>query len=104
MTTTTPTLPYAMSSDDSKDKQTNTKNKWGGGGYSSEDIHQKRSKDSQGKQASLRQDERNDRACTEKRMQTLEDKLYESEESNKKLKAKLMATKRSTNKSTSQKL
>jgi hypothetical protein len=36
MTTTTPTLPYAMSSDDSEDKQTNTKNKWGRGGYSSE--------------------------------------------------------------------
>jgi hypothetical protein len=33
-------------------------------------------------------------------MQTLEDKLYELEESNKKLKAKLMATKQSTNKST----
>ncbi len=77
MTTTTPALPYAMISDDSEDKQTNTKNKRGGGGYSSEDIHQKRSKDSQGKQASLRQDERNDRARTEKRMQTLEDKLYE---------------------------
>ena len=100
MTTRTPTLPYAMSSDDSEDEQTNTKNKWGGGGYSSEDIHQKRSKDSQGKQASLRRDERNDRACTEKRMQTLEDKLYKLEESNKKLKAKLMATKQSTNKST----
>ena len=100
MTTTTPTLPYAMSSNDSEDEQTNTKNKWGGGGYSSEDIHQKRSKDSQGKQASSHQDERNDRARTEKRMRTLEDKLYELEESNKKLKAKLMATKRSTNKST----
>ncbi len=56
MTTTTPTLPYAMSSNDSKDEQTNTKNKWGGGGYSSEDIHQKHSKDSQGKQASSRRD------------------------------------------------
>ncbi len=33
-------------------------------------------------------------------MRTLEDKLYELEESNKKLKAKLLATKRSTNKST----
>ncbi len=98
MTTTTPTLLYAMSSDDSEDQQTNTKNKWGGGGYSSEDIHQKRSKDSQGKQAFSRQDERNDRACSEKRMRTLEDKLYELEESNKKLKAKLVATKRSTNK------
>jgi len=46
----------------------------------------------------LRQDERNDRTRTEKRIQTLEDKLYELEESNKKLKAKLMATKQSTNK------
>ncbi len=100
MTTRTPTLPYAMSSNDSKDKQSNTKNKWGGGGYSSEDIYQKRSKDSQGKQASLRRDERKDRACMEKRMRTLEDKLYELDESNKKLKAKLMATKQSTNKST----
>ena len=54
MTTRTPTLPYAMSSEDSEDKQTNTKNKWGGGGYLLEDIHQKRSKDSQGKQASSR--------------------------------------------------
>ncbi len=68
MTTTARTLPYAMSSDDSKDEQTNTKNKWGGGGYSLEDIHQKRSKDSQGKQASSCRDERNNRACTEKRM------------------------------------
>jgi hypothetical protein len=100
MTTTTPTLPYAMSSDDSEDEQTNRKNKWGRGGYSSEDIHQKCSKDSQGKQASLRWDERNNIARTEKRMRTLEDKLYELEESNKKLKAKLLATKRSTNKST----
>ena len=100
MTTTTPTLPNAMSSNDSEDEQTNTKNKWGGGGYSLEDIHQKRSKDSQGKQASLRQDERNDRARTEKGMRTLEDKLYKLEESNKKLKAKLMATKQSTNTST----
>ena len=65
-----------------------------------EDIHQKRSKDSQGKQASLHRDERNDRARMEKRMRTLEDKLYELEESSKKLKAKLMATKQSTNKST----
>ncbi len=73
MTTRTPTLPYAMSSNDSKDEQTNTKNKRGGGGYSSEDIHQKRSEDSQRKQASLHRDERNDRAHTEKRMQTLED-------------------------------
>ncbi len=73
MTTTTPTLPYAMSSDYSEDEQTNIKNKWGGGGYSSEDIHQKRSKDSHGNQASLRRDERKDRACTEKRMRTLED-------------------------------
>jgi hypothetical protein len=45
MTTTTPTLLYAMSSNDSKEEQTNTKNKWGRGGYLSEDIHQKRSKD-----------------------------------------------------------
>jgi hypothetical protein len=75
MTTRTPTLPYAMRSNDSKDEQTNTKNKWGGGGYSLEDIHQKRSKDSQGKQASLRRDERNNRARMEKRMRTLEDKL-----------------------------
>ncbi len=37
-------------------------------------------------------------------MQTLEDILYELEESNKKLKAKLMATKRSTNKSTKGKI
>jgi hypothetical protein len=33
-------------------------------------------------------------------MRTLQDRLYELEESNKKLKAKLMATKQSTNKST----
>jgi hypothetical protein len=89
-----------MISDDSKDKQTNAKKKWGEGGYSSEDVHQKRSKDSQGKQAYSRRDERNNRARTEKRMRTLEDKLYELEESNKKLKAELMATKGSTNKST----
>ncbi len=54
MTTTTPTLPYAMSYNNSEGEQTNTKNKWGGGGYLSEDINQKRSKDSQGKQAFLR--------------------------------------------------
>ncbi len=37
-------------------------------------------------------------------MRTLEDKLYELEESNKNLKAKLMATKQSTNKSTKGKI
>jgi hypothetical protein len=37
-------------------------------------------------------------------MRTLEDKLYELEESNKKLKVKLMATKQSTNKSTKGKI
>jgi hypothetical protein len=91
-----------MSSGDSKDEHTHAKKKWGGEGYSSEDVPQKCSNYLQGKKAYSRRDEeeRNNRAHMEKRMQMLEDILYELEESNKKLKAELMATKQLTNKST----
>ncbi len=89
-----------MSSDDSNDEQPNTTTKGGGAGYSSEDVHQSRSKGSQEKQVYLQRDERSDRARMEKRMQNLEDNLYKLEESNKKLKAELKATKQSTNKTT----
>jgi hypothetical protein len=48
----------------------------------------------------LQSDKRRDKGCTEKRMRELEDKLYQLEENNTKLKAELKASKKSNNKST----
>jgi hypothetical protein len=89
-----------MSSNDSKDKWNNATTKSGRQGYLSKDNYQSRRKSSQGKQDHLQRDERQDKDRTEKRMQELEDKLYELEENNKKPKAELKALKKSNSKST----
>ncbi len=48
----------------------------------------------------MQRDERQDKGRTEKRMPELEDKLYELEENNEKLKAELKVSKKSNSKST----
>ncbi len=98
--TTPPLTSDAMSSNDSKDEQNKAMVKSGGQGYLSEEDYQSRHKSSQGKQDHSWKDERQDKGRTEKRMQELEDKLYELEENNKKLKAELKASKKSNSKST----
>jgi hypothetical protein len=95
-----PLTSDAMSSDDSKDKRNNATAKSGGQGYFSEDNYQSHRESSQGKQDHLQRNESQDKGCTEKRMRELEDKLYELEENNKKLKAELKVSKKSNSKST----
>jgi hypothetical protein len=98
--TTVPLLnSNAMSSDDSKEVRNNTTTKSGGQGYLSKDDYQNLCDISQGKQDHLHRDERQDKGCTEKRMWELEDKIYELEENNKKLKVELKASKKSNIKS-----
>jgi hypothetical protein len=62
-----------MSSDDSKDEWNNAATKSGRQGYSSKDDYQSRCDSSQGKQDHSQRDEKQDKGCTEKRMQELED-------------------------------
>ncbi len=70
ITTMPPLNSDAMSSNDSKDKQNNATTKSGGQGYSLfDDNYQSRRKSSQGKRDHLQRDERQDKGCTEKRMQ-----------------------------------
>ncbi len=69
-----PLTSDAMSSDNSEDKRNNTTVKSGGHGYLSKEDYQSRRKSSQGIQDHSRRDERQDKGCTEKRMQELEDK------------------------------
>jgi hypothetical protein len=73
----------AMSSNDSKDERNNVMAKSGGQGYLSKEDYQSHHESSQGKRDHLQRDGRRDKGRTEKRMQELEDKLYELEENNK---------------------
>jgi hypothetical protein len=66
----------------------------------SKDNYQSHRKSSQGKRDHSQRDERQDKGCTEKRIRELEDKIYELEENNKKLKAELKASRKSNSRST----
>jgi predicted nucleic acid-binding Zn-ribbon protein len=85
-----------MGSYGSKDEWKIATVKSGGQGYSSKVDYQSRRKSSQGKQDHSQRDVRQDKGCTEKRMRELEDKIYKLEENNKKLKAELKVSKKST--------
>ena len=71
ITTLPPLDSDAMSSDDSKDEQNNATTKLGRQGYLSKEDYQSCHESSQGKWDHLWRDERQDKGCTEKRMQEI---------------------------------